>query len=190
MKFLRDSDWNEVFAGWEARESSDPGWIECATKIKGWPDWKSWRGFTGQQIGAKDRNWKLFEFTNPIKEIPEMLVGPFSGWQSRHPMTNAFNFKEMLDVEEQLNFWSAHQKINSLMAQFPSPTEFIGLVRMDLGKIVCLEGHHRATAVALSAKSDTPIKFDRNPTIALFELPETESGLMEQMLRRGTGFQK
>jgi len=189
MKFIKNTSWEEVFEGWRGREASDPGWIECATKVKGWPDWESWRKFSAEQIQADKREWQIFKIEDVMKEIPNMLVGPFTGWQSRHENINNFTFADLLENPEQAEFWRNHAKIKSLITNFPSPTEFIGLIREDVGKIVCLEGHHRATAVALARKEGVKIEFSKQPTIALARLAVDELGILDEVLKRGSANQ-
>jgi len=91
MKLIERTTWHDVFEGWRIREANNPDWIECATK-KGWPDWESWRSFTAKQIDAENREWKIYQFTNPTEEISEMLIGPYAGWQSRAISKNNTTF--------------------------------------------------------------------------------------------------
>lgn len=186
MKYIKDTNWQEVFNGWREREANDPGWINCATKIKGWPDWESWRGFTASQIKAEQRKWQIFEFTEPINEIPAMLVGPYSGWQARLPEKNKLSFEDLINIPEQYEFFKNHDKVRSMMGNFPENSQFIGFLFQDSGKIVCLEGHHRAVAVALAKKQNQSIDFKGKITIALTELPAEEVSLLDQVLARGT----
>jgi len=83
MQLIKNTTWEEVFKKWKEREANEPGWINCATNVKGWPDWESWRRFSASQIKADKRDWQIFKLTDPINEIPEMLIGHYSGWQSR-----------------------------------------------------------------------------------------------------------
>lgn len=187
MKFIKDTAWPEVFEGWRDREANNPGWLECATKVKGWPDWESWRSFTAQKIDATNRNWKIFQFSDPILEIPEMLVGPFSIWQSRVIHKNKTTFKELLEIPGQHEEWSNHSGILAIMSGMPFTTELIGLIRKDIDKIVCLEGHHRATAISLARKQGKDIDFSQAPiTIALTEISPADCRLFDELLKRGT----
>ncbi len=187
MEKLRDSNWEEVFASWKSREGSDPAWQKVATEVKGWPDWESWRRHSAEMLLADKRQWSIYSFEDPLKDIPEMLVGPYTGWQSRHPRTNNFSFAELLEVPEQYEIWRTHGKIKSLLESFPAETEFIGLIRRDLGKVVCLEGHHRAVAVALAARDGLPLEFGAEPPkIALAELAADEVELLDEVLKRGS----
>lgn len=186
MRFLKDTTWEEVFNGWRQREASNPGWINCATKIKGWPDWESWRKFTVLQLGLEKLSWQIFEFTDPINEISAMLVGPYTGWQDRVTKKNQSTFEDLLNVPEQLDFFLKHDRVPSIVANFPNPTEFIGLTREDLDKVVCVEGHHRAVAVALAKKQGVPIDLGGKITIALAGLKENRVGVLDEVLKRGT----
>jgi len=186
MRFLKDTTWENVFGGWRQREASDPGWINCATNIKGWPDWESWRKFTASQLGLENLSWQIFKFTDPINEIPAMLIGPYTAWQSKVTKKNQGTFEDLLNISEQFDFFSKHDKVASMIADFPCPTEFIGLIREDLGKIVCIEGHHRAVAMALAKKQSGSIDFKGNITIALAKLGKDQVNVLDNALKRGT----
>ena len=186
MKLVKTTNWDEVFEGWASREERDPGWMECATKIKGWPDWRSWRGFSATMLGLQKKIWKVFEIENPLEEIPNMLVGPYTGWQKRHPNTNLFTFSELLEAPEEYEAWSKNPKILDIIAHFPSETQFIALLREDINKIVCIEGHHRAVALALAKKDGLKVNIDGASTLALANLEKDETTLLEKALKRGS----
>jgi hypothetical protein len=186
MKLVTGTTWERVFDGWRKREGNDPAWIECAIKLKGWPDWESWRRFFASQINAAERKWRIFSFDDGMEEIPKMLVGPYAGWQSRHPDKNNFTFLDLLEIPEQYEFWRKHPKIRSIISNFPPMTEFIGMMREDVNKIVCLEGHHRATAVAVARKEGLNIDFSIKPRIALTVLTTEELSILDKVLKRGS----
>lgn len=186
MKFLYGTTWPRVFEGWRAREANNPGWTEVA-RSKGWPDWESWRRFTASQIMADRREWKCYEFSDPMKEVPAMHMGPYGGWQGRVEKKNQTTFAELLEIPEQYTEWSEHAGLRSIVDGLPFPTEFIGLKRKDTGAIVCIDGHHRATAIALAAKEARQIDFSQTTiTIMLAELDETDADLLGHVLARGT----
>ncbi len=189
MHLLNNTTWGKVFDGWKQREANDPGWINCATKIKGWPDWESWRKFTVSQLDLENLSWQIFEFTDPINEIPATLIGPYTGWQSRVKEKNQNSFEDLLNISEQFDFFSKHDKVASMINSFPCPTEFIGLIRGDNDKIVCIEGHHRAVAVALAKKQNIPINL-KETTIALARLEKDKINLLDKTLARGTTKEK
>ncbi|KKQ80273.1 MAG: hypothetical protein UT02_C0012G0024 [Parcubacteria group bacterium GW2011_GWC2_38_7] len=187
MKLVKATIWREIFEKWKEREASNQGWVECATKVKGWLDWESLRGFTANQFGAEKRDWQLYRFDNPMEEVPAMLLGPYSSWQDRTQNTNQTTFAELLASQEQLDFFNNHSGVLSILNALPFETEMIGLLRKDNNKIVCIEGHHRATAIALAKKQETVIDFtNTSVTIALTELAVKDCHLIDAMLQRGT----
>lgn len=187
MKFLRSIAWADVFAGWEEREANNPNWVHTATEVKGWPDWKSWRLATAHQLQLETREWELHEFTDPENEIPEMLLGPFTGWQSRVEHKNRTTFAELLKIPKEYEHFHAHSGVLPILNGLPFSTEFIGLIRKDTGEIVCIDGHHRATAIALAKKDGTPTNYNNvSLRIALATLPEKEHHLLDLALEKGT----
>ncbi len=185
LKFIGDTTWEKVFEEWRRCEGKNPGWIRTATEVKGWPDWESWRKFTASLLGAEKRSWKIYEFTDPMNNIPAMLVGPYQNWQKKLPEKNKNSFKEMINIPESYEFFIKHPAVSSIMKTFPSSAKFIGLIRED-GKIICLEGHHRATAIALAEKDEKKINFGGKVQIFLAELPEKEYYLVDAALERGS----
>ena len=187
MTFLSHTSWEEVFAGWRGREAQNPAWIRCATEVKGWPDWESWRQFTAHQLNATTREWQIFAFDNPMDEIPRMLLGPYSGWQSRAPQKNATSFEQLLAIPEQREHFRNHAGVQSIMTGLPFVTQFIGLIRDDTQRIVCIEGHHRTAAITLAKLDQKTIDFSRTRvTIALAHLSVHEISLLDTILARGT----
>lgn len=187
MEFIKDISWEEIFSSWREREGTNPKWIKVATEVKGWSDWQSWRQFTASQIRAAEREWKIFKFSDPLQEIPEMLVGPYSGWQADLSEKNSLSFFQFLEVPIKYEVFSNSEGLVSMMNALPFDTEFIGIRRLDTNQIVCIEGHHRATAIALSKKLEKNIDFSTTElTIALFDLPVEEIDLFDMMLERGT----
>lgn len=186
MNFVKNTTWEKVFNKWAEAEANDPDWIHCATEIKGWSSWRSWRKFSASQIGADERNWQIFEFTDPINEVPEMLVGPYAGWQSRLPEKNTGTFSDLLNIPKQYNLFSKNDKVISIMNSFPFSTELIGIVRDDINKIVCVEGHHRAVAVTLAKKAGRQINFGKDVKIALTHLQKNEVFIFDEISQRGS----
>lgn len=184
MKQLHQTTWPEIFAAWREREAGNPGWIRTATEVKGWPDWESWRQFTVSQMQLDQRAWTMHELTDPMAEIPAMLVGPYSGWQKRFPEPNIGTFANLANSPKDAAEFSRNTAIQNLWKGFPSETELIGLRRPD-GRIALVEGHHRAMAVALAAHEGRTLTFGK-VRIALADLTAADDGLMDRVLARGT----
>lgn len=187
MELIKPTTWEQVFQDWQKREGADPGWIKCATEIKGWPDWKSWRGFTAEQMKASARPWRIFRFTDPLTEIPEMLLGPFRSWQSGITNKNKASFAELLARPDKYQLFYQNKKVASIIDALPFATQFIGLRRLDCDKTVCIEGHHRAIAITLARLQKRPVDFSQvEITIALADVLASEHDLFDRVLARGT----
>ncbi len=188
MRFIENTTWEKVFDGWRGREANDPGWINCATKIKGWPNWESWRRFTADQFDAENLDWQIFEIDNPIVEMPAMLVGPFIGWQSRLPLKNKSTFEDLVNIKEQRELLSKNEKIISMTKKFSEPTELIGFLKGDSDKIVCFDGYHRCATAALAKFNKIKLEFKINPKIAIAVIEDIN--VFDRVLERGSSRNK
>lgn len=189
MIFIRKTTWEEVLDGWRKREASNPNWVRCATEIKGWPDWESWRNFSASQFDAENLSWELWEFENPMEEIPKMLVGPFTTWQGRFAdgKKSVHSFEDLLNDPDQLAEFGSHEVVGSMLDGMPFSTELIAVQRGDNGALVCIDGHHRAVAVTLAKKLGKEIDFSKvKITVALAHLSPERVDLLDEMLKRGS----
>ncbi len=184
------TSWTNIFATWQANEGQSPDWQNLA-HTKGWNNWEEWRRFSMSLIGAENRTWTDRVIANPWEELPAMLVGPFPGWQKFAPndRKNKLTFREFFEIDEACQFFSTHPGIQKIQKKFPDNTQLIGIRREDTGQIVCLEGHHRAAAVALAEKQGRTIDFG-TVHIALSTLGANETYLLDEMLKRGSGKEK
>lgn len=181
MKLISDTTWADVFAAWQAEEGADPAW-QAEALARGYSSWADWRGSVAtSKIDAANLTWQIFAFDNPQAEIPALLLGPFKGWQARVPNIAEATFTNLIDIPANFDYWSTNPKIQSLIDHFPSPTQFIAIRREDTGALVCLEGHHRATAVALAAKLGRPIVFGE-VTIAIAQFPLKYCAVLDAVL--------
>ncbi len=141
---------------------------------------------TASQLHLQDRAWALYEVKDLGVFLPNLLAGPFNGWQKYTEEKNTVSFAELLTLPESQDFFLHHPAVLSLMKQFPAPTELIGLVREDNQKIVCVEGHHRAAAVTLGQILKSPVKFSGSVFIALASLKKEEISLLDRTLEQGS----
>jgi len=124
-----------------------------------------------------------------MNEIPDMLVGPYSGWQSMLPEKNSYTFDNLIGIPEQFERFREHEGVLSIMSGLPFDTDLIGLVRDDTNKIVCFEGHHRATAISLAKKLGKDIDFSNTKIrIALTTIKEDEIKIFDEILKLGTSY--
>lgn len=186
MNVLRDISWDEVFSGWCDREANNPGWIRVATEVKGWPDWGSWRRYTTEQFGASSREWKLYAFSDPANEVPAMLLGPYTGWQNRVENKLEATFDQLFDTESQSQEFLQNTNIQNMINALPFETQLIGLKLPD-GRVMCIDGHHRATAITLAKKQGKDVGYKNGQiTMALTEFTADDQGLLSEALRKGS----
>lgn len=182
MQYEEETNWDEVFALWREREGSREEWQQVA-KEKGWDTWEEWRGNSASGFGAADREWFRYTIEDPLGAVPQFRVGPTKSWQKKFPEgeKNTYTFADAA----RLPVFQNNPKVKQILEDFPSPTEFIGVVLADK-TIVLFEGHHRATAIALAAARGTDLTFDVLPTIALTLLAPGDETLLDDMLVRGS----
>lgn len=116
-----------------------------------------------------------------------MLVGPFAAWQKNLPVKNVLSFGEFLEVPKKYEQFSNHTTVRGIMDSMPFTSYLIGLVREDNDKLICVEGHHRAAALAMAKKLGKSIEFgDKVLYIALAKLPDDEFYLLDRALEKGS----
>lgn len=186
LEYVKGITCEDVFQAWKENEAEDAGWIHCATVIKGWEDWESWRRNTLTVLGAENMVWKLYTIRNVEEVVPNMLIGPFNGWQARVTRKNKTSFEEMLAVQENFDFYAHHGKVLDIMNHFPEKAWMTGVYVEETDKIVCIEGHHRATAVALAKKQGKKMDIEKGVCIALATLPKGQEDVFDRMLEQGT----
>lgn len=182
LRFAGETTWEEVWQRWAADESNDQGWQQVA-RDKGWDTWEEWRLAWVANFQAATRKWLLYTIEQPLDTVSNLLIGPAQGWQNRFPedQRNIYTFADLVERD----CFSQHQKIQSILDNFPERTQLIGLVKPN-GEIVCIEGHHRAMALAIAQKQNREMVFRAFPTIALAYLEVGEERLFDQMLERGS----
>lgn len=186
LKFLRDSNWPEIFETWRLGEGLNPAWIKLAQE-KGWPDWESWRQHSASFIQADQRPWKIFTIENPTEFIPKMIVGPYKGWQNNFIEDTHYHLHTFQELVEKAKDWCINNAgVLGIMKNFPQETQFIGLYLKDQDRVICFEGTHRSTAVTLAKALNHPIDFTGNPTIAITELTNDEINKIQEMITQGT----
>ena len=96
LSLLREVSWEDIFAVWRANEGADRVWQEFARKEKGWGSWEEWRSHQAAQLGAKERQWRLYEMTDPNLAVPKFRMGPFGGWQKQYEEKNVHTFEDLV----------------------------------------------------------------------------------------------
>ncbi len=185
LTLLKNSNWDDVFATWQAHEGQDPVWQAFAVNEKGWASWEEWRQYQATQIKAQERAWGIYAIEDPLHTIPEFRMGPFRGWQNNYPEEEK-NTHTFADVVSGKREWVANNiGIQSRMKEFPQDTQFIGIYVEDVDQVILFEGHHRAAAVALSVHDKQPLVLGE-PTIALTSVPSMSKQELDAMLELGS----
>lgn len=187
LNFKNGLSWDNVFDVWRKNEVDHPGWIHTATEVKGWPDWETWRRYQASHLELAEREWTLYEFLDPQKQIPEMLVGPFKSWQEQlpEPMRLQVTFHDF--IVERLDWAKGHNRIPDMMEHFPSPTQMMGLYLEDQERLLCFEGSHRAAAVALASIEGNIVDFgSQKPLIAVATISGDTNELLARALEIGS----
>lgn len=182
LHYEGETTWKNVFQSWFEREGTRGDWQQVA-KEKGWPSWQAWREAWVEGFGAQERKWFRFTILNPLETVPQFRIGPTQSWQKNFPPDerNKHTFASLIDRSA----YEENSKVKSMLNDFPEPTEFIGIY-LPNGKIVCIEGHHRATALAIASKKGLDLKLKNLPTIVLTVFKEGEESLLESMLKKGS----
>lgn len=182
LRFEGETTWDNVWQAWLEREGTREDWQQVARE-KGWQSWEEWRDAWVSNFNAKTRRWLRYTILNPLKAVPNFRVGPTQSWQKNFPEGER-NKHTFATLVERVSY-DTNGKVQRILENFPTPTEFIGIVMPDKS-IVDIEGHHRATALAIAAKDEKEMTFNPLPTIALTPFEVDEETLLDTMLARGS----
>lgn len=170
LKSLGPISWSKLFRAWEKREARQTGWIRHYRE-RGFSSWREWRTNAYKVLNPQQRPWILYHVDRPELIVPTWYIGPFQGWK-KHYRGQAVTFRTLAK-------WPTiqrHGKVASIVRRFPSTTQLLGVIWH--GKIVVIEGTHRACAVAIAARRGKKLR--TSMTIALTPLtgkvPDLSSG--------------
>lgn len=182
LLFVSETTWNSVWQTWLESEGTQEDWQRVA-KEKGWQTWEEWRSAWVMNFQAQTRQWLRYTILDPVKTVPNFRVGPSQSWQKNFSEAER-NKHTFAALVERISY-DKNRKVQGILESFPRLTEFVGIV-MPNKNIIIIEGHHRATALAIAAKQNRNIFFEKLPTIALTTFHEGEETLLDTMLTRGS----
>lgn len=138
----------DVFSFWRANEAWNPKWQKVAQE-KGFASWEAWRRkFLSRLEETTEPEWVLEELTNPLEQVPQWHGGPFAGWiKNVYQGQSSMPFTQIIEQ----SFMRGHDYIPGLVKNFPKLT-VLTLVEDASGKILVVEGMHRACALAVMVK--------------------------------------
>ena len=142
LVYVKPLSWREVFDIWRDLEAWQETWKEHWTE-QGFNSWDEWREMYAAPLHPKTLSWELHHISNPLKDLPLFYGTPTKGW-----IDKAYEgeiTKQLRDISN-LSIITENQKILSIRRDFPRKTMLTGIIHD--GKIVLIEGMHRANALA------------------------------------------
>ena len=168
MKFIRKITWEEVYNTWRTAETTGDLWRKHYTN-RGHTAWEEFRAYYINKTDLPKQDWQLYQITP--KEIGQLQVGPFEGWQALAKEMGSSDFATV----SQAQIFNDHKKIQDMLQdfpqKFPSEIQLIGIrvksTENQPEKIVLFEGHHRAVAICRLLAQSQPVTV---PSPELFKL--------------------
>lgn len=182
----------EVFGIWmdnEAVEVPGRNLLKVAQE-KGFGTVRDWRMATALRLGMDAKEWRLFTVTDPNGFLPNVLMGPYQGWQQFMPQKLTASFADALNVKAFYEWCQTHDRVKHLAQNFPVPSTVI-LFKLPNGRFMQVEGGHRMCAVAYRVHKGQPIQFPENTVrAAVADITDGEFQQLFVFLRQGTDKQK
>lgn len=170
LKPLGRISWTKLFRAWERREAKQPGWIRHYRE-RGYPSWRAWRTKVYAKLRPGKRPWTLYAVPHPERSVPTWFGGPFKGWR-KHYRGRSVTFRTLAGRRS----IQTNGKVLSLIRRFPTSTQMLGASWR--GRLVVIEGMHRAAAIALANRKRR--RLNTKITIAIApvsgRLPNLSSG--------------
>ena len=182
----------EVFGIWmdnEAVEVPGRNLLKVAQE-KGFGTVRDWRMATALRLGMATKQWRIYAVTDPNGFLPNVLMGPYQGWQQYMPNKLTASFADALNVKVFYEWCKTHDRVQPLAKHFPLSTTVI-LYRLSDNRFLQIEGGHRMCAVAYRVHKGQPIQFPENTVrAAVADITDTEFQQLFVFLRQGTDKQK
>lgn len=141
--------WEEAFDIWRELEARQDSWKQHWTE-RGFNSWDEWRTAYVTPFHPETLSWGLFRIADPIRDLPSFYGTPTKAWIEK--AYEGETTRQLKDIA-QLPVITENKKILDIKRGFPENTLLIGIIHD--GKIVLIEGMHRASALATWG-SETP----------------------------------
>lgn len=158
--YIKPFAWQEIFDIWRELEAWQESWKRHWTE-RGFDSWDEWREAYAAPLHPETLTWELYQITDPAKDLPFFYGTPTKSWIEK--AYNGETTKQLSSIVH-LPIVAENDKILDIKKDFPKETMLTGLVHN--GKIILIEGMHRACAIATW---DAKTPFIGKITIALAE---------------------
>lgn len=143
LEFINSTNWDDIFNIWKENEANCKE-HKLLIKKRGFSNWDMWRDYLATNLDLQNRDWVIYRITKKFEFITNSLVGPFLSWQ-RFFNSNDYKKNSFISLKNN-NILKSNYKIQSIAKNFPSTTFFIGIYLESIGKVLLIDGHHRASA--------------------------------------------
>ncbi len=187
---MKQISFDEVFLLWlkeELKPHKNRNVLDFVKKEKGFSSLTEWRLNTALRLGLDKKSWNLKKISNPFKELPKTLIGPFPGWQKLLPTKLQYTFEEAVKLPSFLEWCKNHNRIQPILKNFPKESTIILLEKED-GRLIHIEGGHRICAIAYANAVNKPINLKHKPVIyaAIAKITNLEFKNLQKFLKVGT----
>lgn len=142
LKFLKSIKWEEIFNIWREGEEKQESWKKHWEE-RGFSSWEEWRTAYAKPLKPVSLKWALYQIKNPTKDLLFFYGVPSRSWVEK-----AYGGEKLKQLKEiiSLPIISENHKISDIKNNFPKNTMLTAILYE--GKIVLIEGMHRAAALA------------------------------------------
>lgn len=145
INLIRSVEWEEVFITWFQNEGQKENYLTLA-KERGHASWADWRinGFA-RRFECEKADWGFYEITNPSEVVSSWYGGPFRTWiEEYYNGADTRSFAELASNSKILE----NSGVQSMVNDYPA-SSIIAALELSDGRIVVIEGSHRACALAI-----------------------------------------
>lgn len=139
---IKPVSWKEVFDTWRKSEAWQDSWKQHWIE-HGFDSWDEWREAYATPLHPETLSWELYRITSPTKDLPFFYGTPTKAWIEK--AYDGVTTKQLKCISH-LPIITENQKILAIKKDFPKETTLAGIIHD--GKIVLIEGMHRANAIA------------------------------------------
>ncbi|MEF3692517.1 MAG: hypothetical protein V3574_05695 [Candidatus Moraniibacteriota bacterium] len=134
--------WSEIFSIWKSYEAYQKDW-EAHWLERGFESWDDWRNNYVAPLEPEKCLWKVYRIIKPNEDVNLIYGVPSRGWQEK-----CYQGEKTKMIGDILTHQTVaeNKKVKSIIKNFPYQTMLTGVI--NEGKIVLIEGMHRALALA------------------------------------------